>query len=113
MAFFDNLWNTARKREMSRSEINRETVMDYLAKCARRQYAVGADFVIDGTTDFIHDLGGDYVDTVEFLMSVESLFSVSITEDEGEGCNTVGDVAELLLKKNEIAPLKINESALD
>lgn len=113
MAFIDKIWNKTRKRKMAKIDVNRETVMEYLAKCVRQQYVVGAYFAIDGSTDFIHDLGGDYLDTVEFLMSVESLFSVGITDDESEGCNTVGDVAELLLKKNEIAPLKINESALD
>ncbi len=43
------------------------------------------------TASFNNDLGADSLDTVELLMEFEQVFGISISEDEAQNIQTVGD----------------------
>lgn len=48
---------------------------------------------------FKEDLDADSLDLVEFVMSLEERFDISVPEDELEGIETVGQALELVLGK--------------
>lgn len=48
---------------------------------------------------FSEDLGADSLDLVEFVMSLEEAFGVSIDESELDGVETVGQAYELVNSK--------------
>jgi acyl carrier protein len=48
---------------------------------------------------FIHDLGGDSLDTVEVILRFEDEFEIEIPHDESEKIATVQDVMEYLVRK--------------
>ena len=43
------------------------------------------------TASFTNDLGADSLDTVELIMEFEKEFGISITDDQAEKIQTVGD----------------------
>ena len=49
-------------------------------------------------THFVNDLNFDSLEAVEFVMSVEEVFDVSIADEEADDIKTVGDVMDLLTK---------------
>ena len=51
---------------------------------------------ITPATHFVNDLHFDSLDVVEFSMSVEDEFGVSIPDDQIDKLQTVGDLIELL-----------------
>ena len=57
--------------------------------------AVGLDAVRDGAS-FEADLGADSLDMIELAMRFEEELDISIHDDEGEACETVRDVLNLL-----------------
>lgn len=51
---------------------------------------------IKGSSSFREDLGFDSLDEVEFIMQVEDMFKIEITDEEAELLTTVGKVCEYL-----------------
>lgn len=64
------------------------------------QLGVNASQVTD-EADLINDLGADSLDVVELTMTLEEEFGFSITDDEMEGCNTVGEAIRLVESKQD------------
>ena len=51
---------------------------------------------ITGETHFINDLGADSLDTVELVMELEDEFGISISDEEAEKIQTVGDAIKYI-----------------
>ena len=54
---------------------------------------------ITPATHFVNDLNFDSLDVVEFSMSVEDEFEVSIPDEDVDKLQTVGDVIEYLAQR--------------
>ena len=54
--------------------------------------------VVDDTAHLIQDLGGDLLDIIELVMSIEETFNVEISDLEAENIQTVQDVYECIKK---------------
>ena len=48
---------------------------------------------------FIDDLGGDSLDTIEMLLTLEDEFGIEVEEEIAEELHTVGSVVDLLKSK--------------
>lgn len=48
------------------------------------------------TASFVNDLGADSLDTVEFVMEVESKFGITIPDEEAGKLVTVGDAVKYI-----------------
>lgn len=62
-------------------------------------------FNVDGDkvsmeTSFIDDLGADSLDAVELVMTVENEFNISISDEEAQSIQTVGDIVKIIESKN-------------
>ncbi|WP_268798270.1 acyl carrier protein [Pseudomonas huanghezhanensis] len=51
-------------------------------------------------TSGIYSLGADSLDVVEIAIALEEEFGIKIAEDEGKDILTVGEVIDLVFKKN-------------
>ncbi len=51
---------------------------------------------ITDETHFINDLGADSLDTVELVMELEDEFGISISDEEAEKIQTVGDAVKYI-----------------
>jgi acyl carrier protein len=51
------------------------------------------------TASFINDLGADSLDTVEFIMDLETRFNIQIPDDDQEQITTVGDAINYVKSK--------------
>lgn len=47
----------------------------------------------------VEDLGGDDLDVIELVMTLEETFNITINDDEAESLRTVQDVAECVQTK--------------
>lgn len=47
----------------------------------------------------VEDLGGDDLDIIELVMTLEETFNITIDDDEAESIRTVQDVRECVIKK--------------
>ena len=54
---------------------------------------------ITGEASFTDDLGADSLDTVELIMEFEKEFDVTISDEDAEGIQTVGDAISYLSGK--------------
>lgn len=63
---------------------------------AARQSNVDAA-TVSANTHLCNDLHFDSLDQVEFVMSIEEEFGVTVPEDRAQGVRTVGQVAELIV----------------
>lgn len=76
--------------------LNREQILERVCQLAAEQAGMSAAEVsLD--SHLVHDLNFDSLDKVEFTMTVEDEFDVSISDDRADRVNTVRDAAELLL----------------
>lgn len=55
-------------------------------------------------TSFRADLGTDSLDTVELVMALEEAFDFNISDDDGEGIETLGDAVNFVCKHFNIEP---------
>ena len=53
---------------------------------------------VKSEADFREDLGGDSLDLVMVVMEIEKDFSISVTDEEADQVNTVGDIIGLVEK---------------
>ena len=51
---------------------------------------------VERSSSFISDLGADELDIVEFIMKLEDVFGVMISEADSDGLETVGDAISLV-----------------
>lgn len=73
------------------------SVRDRVVGIIREQLGQDKDNITD-ETHFINDLGADSLDTVELVMELEDEFSVSISDEEAEKIQTVGDAVKYIEK---------------
>lgn len=59
----------------------------------------GASLTPQDDHRLVNDLNFDSLDTIEILMDLESDFDITITDNEINSCNTVGDVTNLVWKR--------------
>ncbi len=50
-------------------------------------------------TNFVDDLGADSLDAIELIMTVENEFDISISDEEAQTIQTVGDIVKLIESK--------------
>ncbi len=75
-----------------------DATFETFKKCAVDVLSVDADKVTMEAR-FNEDLGADSLDLVEFVMSLEEAFDVSIDESELDGVTTVGQAYQLVTTK--------------
>lgn len=72
----------------------KESVVDIIID----QLGCPRDKVVDDA-NIIDDLGGDSLDFVEIMMTLEQEFSICITEEEAESLDTVGKIVKFVDKE--------------
>ena len=55
--------------------------------------------VVREDASFVRDLGADSLDMIELTMRIEQELDISINDDEGEFCKTVGQALKLVGRK--------------
>ena len=73
------------------------SVRDKVVGIIREQLGQDKDTITD-ETHFINDLGADSLDTVELVMELEDEFGISISDEEAEKIQTVGDAVKYIEK---------------
>ncbi len=68
---------------------------DKVVGIIREQLGQDKDAITD-ETHFINDLGADSLDTVELVMELEDEFGISISDEEAEKIQTVGDAVKYI-----------------
>lgn len=63
-----------------------------------KQMGIAADQV-SRSTSFVKDLGANSLDTVELVMEYEDEFRITISDEEAENLNTIGDVIDFVQQK--------------
>ncbi|MFN2607009.1 MAG: acyl carrier protein [Acidimicrobiales bacterium] len=76
--------------------MDRSEVLAKIQDAAVDVLGVDRDEVAEGSS-FKDDLGADSLDLVEFVMSLEEEFDISIPEERLEGIGTVGQAADLVI----------------
>ena len=71
------------------------SVRDKVIEIIREQLGQDKDAITD-ETHFINDLGADSLDTVELVMELEDEFGISISDEEAEKIQTVGDAIKYI-----------------
>jgi acyl carrier protein len=71
------------------------SVRDKVVAIIREQLGQDKDSITD-ETHFINDLGADSLDTVELVMELEDEFGISISDEEAEKIQTVGDAVKYI-----------------
>lgn len=71
------------------------SVRDKVIEIIREQLGQDKDAITD-ETHFINDLGADSLDTVELVMELEDEFGISISDEEAEKIQTVGDAVKYI-----------------
>ena len=70
-------------------------VRDKVIEIIREQLGQEKDAITD-ETHFINDLGADSLATVELVMELEDEFGISISDEEAEKIQTVGDAVKYI-----------------
>ena len=71
------------------------SVRNKVIEIIREQLGQDKDTITD-ETHFINDLGADSLDTVELVMELEDEFGISISDEEAEKIQTVGDAVKYI-----------------
>jgi acyl carrier protein len=64
-----------------------------------REHLCTGEKPLTSSARLVEDLGADSLDQVELQMSMEEVFGIAITDDEAEGCTTVGNWIDLIADK--------------
>jgi acyl carrier protein len=78
--------------------MNREEIQSKVIDLAAEQAGVDKS-EITPATHFVNDLHFDSLDVVEFAMEIEDEFEVSISDDEVQKLQTIGDVIDHLAQR--------------
>ena len=68
---------------------------DKIRELLAQQFEVSADS-ISMETNIVDDLGGDSLDVVDLIMSVEEEFGISIPDEDAVELSTVGKIVEYI-----------------
>ena len=71
---------------------------DNIRELLAQQFEVSADS-ISMETNIVDDLGGDSLDVVDLIMSVEEEFGISIPDEDAVELSTVGKIVEYIEKQ--------------
>ena len=71
---------------------------DKIRELLAQQFEVSADS-INADTNIVDDLGGDSLDVVDLIMSVEEEFGISIPDEDAVELSTVGKIVEYIEKQ--------------
>ena len=71
---------------------------DKIRELLAQQFEVSADS-ISMETNIVDDLGGDSLDVVDLIMSVEEEFGISIPDEDAVELSTVGKIVEYIDKQ--------------
>ena len=71
---------------------------DKIRELLAQQFEVSADS-ISMETNIVDDLGGDSLDVVDLIMSVEEEFGISIPDVDAVELSTVGKIVEYIEKQ--------------
>lgn len=71
---------------------------DKIRELLAQQFEVSADS-ISIETNIVDDLGGDSLDVVDLIMSVEEEFGISIPDEDAVELSTVGKIVEYIEKQ--------------
>ncbi len=71
---------------------------DKIRELLAQQFEVSADS-ISMETNIVDDLGGDSLDVVDLIMSVEEEFGISISDEDAVELSTVGKIVEYIEKQ--------------
>ena len=71
---------------------------DKIRELLAQQFEVSADS-ISMQTNIVDDLGGDSLDVVDLIMSVEEEFGISIPDEDAVELSTVGKIVEYIEKQ--------------
>ena len=71
---------------------------DKIRELLAQQFEVSADS-ISMETNIVDDLGGDSLDVVDLIMSVEEEFGLSIPDEDAVELSTVGKIVEYIEKQ--------------
>ena len=71
---------------------------DKIRELLAQQFEVSADS-ISMETNIVVDLGGDSLDVVDLIMSVEEEFGISIPDEDAVELSTVGKIVEYIEKQ--------------
>ena len=71
---------------------------DKIRELLAQQFEVSADS-ISMETNIVEDLGGDSLDVVDLIMSVEEEFGISIPDEDAVELSTVGKIVEYIEKQ--------------
>lgn len=76
----------------------RQQIEEDVKRLAAEQY-YGEFSSIECSSKLIEDLGFDSLDCVEFLINLEELYSIEISDEQAESCDTVEDFIKLVESK--------------
>ena len=71
---------------------------DKIRELLAQQFEVSADS-ISMETNIVDDLGGESLDVVDLIMSVEEEFGISIPDEDAVELSTVGKIVEYIEKQ--------------
>lgn len=71
---------------------------DKIRELLAQQFEISADS-ISVETNIVDDLGGDSLDVVDLIMSVEEEFGISIPDEDAVELSTVGKIVEYIEKQ--------------
>ena len=71
---------------------------DKIRELLAQQFEVSADS-ISMETNIVDDLGGDSLDVVDLIMSVEEEFGISIPDEDAVELSAVGKIVEYIEKQ--------------
>ncbi len=73
-------------------------MLDKIKKLIEEKLNVSPD-KITLETSFVDDLGADSLDAVELVMTVEEEFDITISDEEAQSLQTVGDLVKIIESK--------------
>lgn len=79
--------------------MTKEQIKEQLVAAIRESVWIADDLEINMDSHFINDLNFDSIDFPEALIKAEEVFGVSISDEEAENINTVGDLVSLIESK--------------